>query len=68
MTINKRVKLPNSGIFCQMRIWLVLMFALLGGVAHAEKILLVPLDSRPAAGQFAQMIGRVGDHVGADDY
>jgi hypothetical protein len=43
-----------------MRIWLVLMFALLGGLARAEKILLVPLDSRPAAGQFAQMIGRVG--------
>lgn len=27
--------------------------------AHADRILLVPLDSRPAAGQFAQMIGRI---------
>ncbi|CAN5468334.1 DUF4127 family protein [soil metagenome] len=29
--------------------------------ARADRVLLVPLDSRPASGQFAQMIGRVGD-------
>jgi len=38
----------------------VLATALLGLVAHATKpILLVPLDDRPAAGQFAQMIGQI---------
>ncbi len=30
-------------------------------VAHAERLLLVPLDSRPAAGQFAQMIARMAN-------
>jgi hypothetical protein len=36
---------------------------LLGTVvcARAEKILLVPIDSRPAAGQFAQMIAQMGN-------
>jgi hypothetical protein len=33
--------------------------ALLASAAIADGILLVPLDSRPAAGQFAQMIGRI---------
>ena len=28
-------------------------------IAKAERILLIPLDNRPAAGQFAQMIGRM---------
>lgn len=28
--------------------------------ARADRILLIPLDGRPAAGQFAQMIGRIG--------
>lgn len=28
-------------------------------MAHGYRILLVPLDSRPAAGQFAQMVGRL---------
>lgn len=31
------------------------------GAAKAERILLIPLDSRPAAGQFAQMIGRIAN-------
>jgi hypothetical protein len=34
---------------------------LLCGAAKAERILLVPLDSRPAAGQFAQMIGNMAN-------
>ncbi len=29
--------------------------------AHAERVFLVPLDNRPAAGQFAQMIGAMAD-------
>ena len=32
---------------------------LLAAFAKAERILLIPLDSRPAAGQFAQMIGNM---------
>jgi len=35
------------------------MVALLSAAARADKILLVPLDSRPAAGQFAQMIAKI---------
>ena len=35
------------------------MFLLIVSAAHADRILLVPLDSRPAAGQFAQMIGKI---------
>ncbi len=38
---------------------LTALFLAVAGGAHAERILLVPLDSRPAAGQFAQMIGRM---------
>ncbi|MFZ4508125.1 MAG: DUF4127 family protein [Fimbriimonas sp.] len=40
---------------------LVALFAALTAFsfAQAERILLIPLDSRPAAGQFAQMIGRM---------
>ena len=29
--------------------------------AHAERVILIPLDNRPAAGQFAQMIGAMAD-------
>lgn len=35
--------------------------ALVPGIAHAERVLLIPLDSRPAAGHFAQMIGAMSD-------
>jgi hypothetical protein len=35
--------------------------ALAPGIAGAERILLIPLDSRPAAGHFAQMIGAMAD-------
>lgn len=37
----------------------LLAMVLLATPALAERIILIPLDSRPAAGQFAQMIGRV---------
>lgn len=42
---------------------LVAIFALATAalVARADRILLVPLDSRPAAGQFAQMIGSMAN-------
>jgi len=44
-----------------MRAWVAIIFALAVTAAHAERILLVPLDSRPAAGQFAQMIASMAD-------
>jgi hypothetical protein len=37
-----------------------LLVLLVACIAAAERILLVPLDSRPAAGQFAQMIAKMG--------
>lgn len=41
------------------RIGTLLLLTLVAAFARAERILLVPLDSRPAAGQFAQMIARI---------
>ncbi|HZH97991.1 MAG TPA: DUF4127 family protein, partial [Fimbriimonadaceae bacterium] len=42
--------------------WVVAVcLALAACLATAERILLVPLDSRPAAGQFAQMIGAMAN-------
>lgn len=48
-----------TGIFRQMKRLLLLAFALMAAGAWAERILLIPLDSRPAAGQFAQMIAKM---------
>ncbi|MDR3689830.1 MAG: DUF4127 family protein [Fimbriimonas sp.] len=42
-----------------MRWFLSLVCLLIAAAAFGNRILLVPLDSRPAAGQFAQMIGRI---------
>lgn len=42
-----------------MRAWAAVGLILAVTSARAERILLVPLDSRPAAGQFAQMIGNM---------
>ena len=42
-----------------MRWFVLLLLVAAAAAANAERILLVPLDSRPAAGQFAQMIGRI---------
>ena len=42
-----------------MRWLLTLAISCLTLMAHADRILLIPLDSRPAAGQFAQMIGKI---------
>lgn len=42
-----------------MRLVATLLAALAAASAFAERILLIPLDSRPAAGQFAQMIGKI---------
>lgn len=42
-----------------MRLVWIAALALLAGMAQASRIILVPLDNRPAAGQFAQMIGDI---------
>jgi len=42
-----------------MRSILSLLLLLAAAAVRAERILLVPLDSRPAAGQFAQLIGKI---------
>lgn len=42
-----------------MRLVWIAAFALLASWAQASRIILVPLDNRPAAGQFAQMIGDI---------
>lgn len=44
-----------------MRLFAALALCLFAVVAKAERVLLVPLDSRPAAGQFAQMIGHMAN-------
>jgi len=44
-----------------MRLLAALALCLFAIAAQAERILLVPLDSRPAAGQFAQMIGNMAN-------
>src|SRR5438270_2845513 len=51
----------RQGIFSPMRFWVAFGCLLAASVARAERILLVPLDSRPAAGQFAQMIGHMAN-------
>lgn len=53
--------MSNSGYLNDsMRILVALLLALVAGLARANRIILIPLDSRPAAGQFAQMIARIG--------
>src|SRR5689334_13056928 len=42
-----------------MRFAWIAILALLASLAQASRIILVPLDNRPAAGQFAQMIGDI---------
>jgi len=45
----------------RMRFWVAILLGLAAFLAKADSIVLVPIDSRPAAGQFAQMIGRIAD-------
>lgn len=42
-----------------MRLVCAALFALLASLCQASRILLVPLDNRPASGQFAQMIASI---------
>ena len=42
-----------------MRLAWIAIFALCASLAQASRIILVPLDNRPASGQFAQMIGDI---------
>jgi hypothetical protein len=42
-----------------MKLLAALLVALLSALASAEKILLIPLDSRPATGQFALMVAKM---------
>ncbi len=44
-----------------MRILAALALCCISVAAHAERVFLIPLDNRPAAGQFAQMIGAMAD-------
>jgi hypothetical protein len=44
-----------------MRRVVTLLLCICACAAHGERILLVPLDSRPAAGQFAQMIAHMAN-------
>lgn len=50
---------PVAGILRQMKRWIAFGLALLSASAFGDRILLIPLDSRPATGQFAQMIGKM---------
>jgi hypothetical protein len=43
------------------RVVTLLIFVLAASFAPAERLLLVPLDSRPAAGQFAQMMAHIAN-------
>lgn len=49
------------GTFLKMRAALVVLLGIVSAAAFAEKILLIPIDSRPASGQFAEMIGNISD-------
>jgi len=50
----------NGGTLQRLMRWLFsLLLVMATAVAFGNRILLVPLDSRPAPGQFAQMIGRI---------
>lgn len=51
----------RPGTLHTMRIVAAVLLALVAVAAHAERIILVPLDSRPAAGQFAQMIAKIAN-------
>jgi hypothetical protein len=42
-----------------MRFVAAVLVAILSTIASAERILLIPLDSRPATGQFAQMVAKM---------
>ncbi len=42
------------------RLLVALILTMFAAVSSANRIILIPLDSRPAAGQFAQMIARIG--------
>lgn len=55
-------RIPQRVPFRVVRRWVLAVgLAILATVARAERILLIPLDSRPAAGQFAQMIGKMAN-------
>ncbi len=50
---------PRPGIFPSVKTLVIIGLFLAATMARAERILLVPLDSRPAAGQFAKMISHM---------
>lgn len=59
---SRRTATPRLWVSCQPMRAVALVAALLAvSMARAERILLIPLDSRPASGQFAQMIGAIAD-------
>jgi len=46
-------------LHCPMRWFFSLLLLLATAAIYGERIILIPLDSRPAPGQFAQMIGKI---------
>jgi len=54
-----KAQVSQLGIFPLMRSAAAFVLAFAACVAFPQRVLLVPLDNRPAAGQFAQMIGSI---------
>lgn len=59
---HKRLKMGMTGLSTHFaRRVITLLLLLCACMVRAERILLVPLDSRPAAGQFAQMMAHIAN-------
>lgn len=61
LSIMHKTFCSTGYLYRSMRLLAALALCFFAVAVHAERILLVPLDSRPAAGQFAQMIGHMAN-------